>query len=296
MKPQFHKTRIAPTPSGLLHEGNAFAFILTAALAKVHGAAMLLRVDDLDNDRKRPEYVDDLFQTLHWLAIDWQEGPKDATELEQKWSQIHRIPLYVAALERLVAQGLVYACRCSRKDMAAWKSPNNPAHSCRNGAIGLDTKDVAWRLRIPTETTVIMKTLQGNQEALRPDELLPDPIVRRRDGIPAYQIASVCDDHYFGIDLIVRGEDLRASTAVQLFIAHQLGYTGFCNATFHHHPLLTDADGAKWSKSAGAEALSLLENTKEASAALFGRLASLQGLGDGVSDLNGFTTRLAKKL
>jgi glutamyl/glutaminyl-tRNA synthetase len=122
--PHFTKTRIAPTPSGFLHEGNAFAFILTAALAQVYGASILLRVDDLDNDRKRPEYVDDLFQTLHWLGVDWKEGPTDANDLEQRWSQMHRIPLYEAALERLREKGLVYACGCSRKELSELKSPN----------------------------------------------------------------------------------------------------------------------------------------------------------------------------
>jgi glutamyl/glutaminyl-tRNA synthetase len=155
--PRFTKTRIAPTPSGFLHEGNAFAFIITAALAKIHGATILLRVDDLDNDRKRPEYVDDLFQTLHWLGVDWKEGPTDANDLEQRWSQMHRIPLYEAALERLREKGLVYACGCSRKELSELKSPGDPDHSCRNGAIPLDTVDVAWRLRIP-------------QEILRPNE------------------------------------------------------------------------------------------------------------------------------
>jgi len=294
--PHCTKTRIAPTPSGFLHEGNAFAFILTTALAKIQGATILLRVDDLDNDRKRPEYVDDMFQTLQWLGIDWQEGPTDAIDLEQKWSQIHRLPLYEAALERLREKGLVYACGCSRKDLSELKSPGDPEHSCRLGAIPLDTGDVAWRLRIPKEISVQMKTLEGKVDVLHPAELLPDPVVRRRDGIPAYQIASLCDDIHFGIDLVVRGEDLRASTAVQLFIAEQMGYTGFCNTTFHHHPLLTDANGAKWSKSAGAEAVSLLGKTQEASAALYGRLASLQGFGDGVIDLSSFTARLAEKL
>jgi glutamyl/glutaminyl-tRNA synthetase len=294
--PHFTKTRIAPTPSGFLHEGNAFAFIITAALAKIHGATILLRVDDLDNDRKRPEYVDDLFQTLHWLGVDWKEGPTDANDLEQRWSQIYRIPLYEAALERLREKGLIYACGCSRKDLSELKSPGDTDHSCRLGTIPLDTIDVAWRLRIPKEISMEMKTLEGKEEILRPADMLPDPVVRRRDGIPAYQIASVCDDHFYGIDLIVRGEDLRASTAVQLFMAEQLGYTGFCNATFHHHPLMTDAFGAKWSKSAGAEAVSLLGKTKEASAALYGRLASLQGLGNGVTDLSSFTAQLVEKL
>jgi glutamyl/glutaminyl-tRNA synthetase len=258
-KPSFHKkTRIAPTPSGFLHEGNAFAFLLTAELAKRQGASILLRIDDLDNDRKRPEYVEDIFITLEWLGVEWQEGPRNATELESAWSQHHRLHLYEEALTTLRDKGLVYACGCSRKQLAAFDSPADDAHTCRNGNLPLDTPNTAWRLRIPRETEVCFKSLNGEITTLRPVDLLPDPVVRRRDGIPAYQVASVVDDHHFGIDLIVRGEDLLPSTAVQLFIAQQLGLDDFLNATFHHHPLILDEKGEKWSKSAGNHVESLL--------------------------------------
>jgi glutamyl-Q tRNA(Asp) synthetase len=252
------KTRIAPTPSGFLHEGNAFAFLLTSELAKRHGASILLRIDDLDNDRKRPEYVEDIFLTLEWLGIEWQEGPRTAAELDSAWSQHHRLHLFEEALTTLREKGLVYACGCSRKQLAAFDSPADDAHACSNGNLPLDTPDTSWRLRIPRETEVCFKKLNGEMTALRPADLLPDPVVRRRDGIPAYQVASVVDDHHFGIDLIVRGEDLLPSTAVQLFIAQQLGFSGFLNATFHHHSLVLNEKGEKWSKSAGTHVESQL--------------------------------------
>jgi len=245
------KTRIAPTPSGFLHEGNAFAFLLTTELAKTHGASVLLRIDDLDNDRKRPEYVADIFDTLRWLGISWDEGPRNPEELETEWSQHHRLSLYEAALTSLREKGLLYACGCSRKQLSELKSPAAETHTCRSGQLSLDTPDTAWRIRIPATATVCFKDINGGVVALQPASLLPDPVVRRKDGIPAYQVASVCDDVHFGIDLIIRGEDLLASTGVQLFIAQQLGFDGFLNATFHHHPLLLDEKGEKWSKSAG---------------------------------------------
>ncbi len=258
-KPSFHKkTRIAPTPSGFLHEGNAFAFLLTAELAKGRGASILLRIDDLDNDRKRPEYVADIFDTLHWLGIDWDEGPRNPKELETEWSQHHRLSLYEAALTSLCEKGLVYACGCSRKQLSELESPADEAHICRRGDLPLDTTETAWRIRISKDAEIAFKILSGGLVTLRPSQLLPDPVVRRKDGIPAYQVASVCDDVHFGSDLIVRGEDLLASTAVQLFIAQQLGFSGFLNATFHHHPLILNEKGEKWSKSAGTHVESQL--------------------------------------
>jgi len=252
------KTRIAPTPSGFLHEGNAFAFLLTGQLAKRHGASVLLRIDDLDNDRKRPEYVADIFETLHWLGIRWDEGPRNPKELETEWSQHHRLKLYEDALTTLREKGLVYACGCSRKQLSELESAADEAHTCHNGHLPLDMPDTAWRIRIPATATVCFRNLNGDMVTLCPSQLMPDPVVRRRDGIPAYQVASVCDDVHFGIDLIVRGEDLLASTALQIFIAQQLRFDGFLNATFHHHPLILDEKGEKWSKSAGNESESLL--------------------------------------
>lgn len=268
------KTRIAPTPSGFLHEGNAFAFLLTAELARRHGASILLRIDDLDNDRKRPEYLDDIFETLHWLGILWDEGPRNPKELETEWSQHHRLALYEDALTTLRKKGLLYACGCSRKQLSELESPAEEAHTCRNGQLPLDTPDTAWRIRIPAAVTVCFRNLNGDMVTLCPSQLLPDPVVRRRDGIPAYQVASVCDDVRFGIDLIVRGEDLLASTAAQLFIAQQLGFGSFLNATFYHHPLVLNADGAKWSKSAGTEAESLLRRDGVSAAGMRERFQS----------------------
>jgi glutamyl-tRNA synthetase len=89
---KFAQTRIAPTPSGYLHLGNAYSFLLTKALAKKHGAKILLRIDDLDRDRYRPEYVEDIFATLDFLEIKIDQGPKNSKEMESTWSQVHRHP------------------------------------------------------------------------------------------------------------------------------------------------------------------------------------------------------------
>ncbi len=292
----FRTTRIAPTPSGFLHEGNAYAFVVTAALAKISGAELLLRIDDLDNDRKRPDYISNIFDTLHWLGITWTQGPQDALELDAEWSQRHRLHLYETALLSLRNQGLIYACGCSRSELARYENPMDERHYCRKGLLPLDAEDVAWRVRIPQQLEIHYNDLHLGWISMPESQMLPDPVVRRRDGIPAYQVASVCDDNYFGIDLIVRGEDLRPSTAVQLWLAEKLGFENFKQATFYHHPLLLNANGEKWSKSAGAEAIKKFDKKKEASVALYRKLASFHNLGLEVTKLSTFAQRLAEKL
>src|SRR5690349_22536389 len=94
----FHKTRIAPTPSGYLHIGNALSFLITANLAKKAGAKLLLRIDDLDRERTQKQYIEDIFDTLHFLQIEWEEGPKNYAAYESTWSQVHRMRLYEVAL------------------------------------------------------------------------------------------------------------------------------------------------------------------------------------------------------
>ncbi len=120
--PSFRRTRIAPTPSGYLHLGNVLSFALTAALARRSGASILLRIDDLDRERVSREYVEDIFETLNFLGIPWDEGPRNVGEYERAWSQVHRLGMYREALERLRERRKVFACDCSRSTAIAGKS------------------------------------------------------------------------------------------------------------------------------------------------------------------------------
>jgi glutamyl/glutaminyl-tRNA synthetase len=108
----FSKTRIAPTPSGFLHMGNVLSFALTAALARQFNARILLRIDDLDQQRVDRKYVQDIFDTLHYLEIPWEEGPRDYEEYRREYSQLHRLGLYQQALETLRASGRLLPCTC----------------------------------------------------------------------------------------------------------------------------------------------------------------------------------------
>jgi glutamyl/glutaminyl-tRNA synthetase len=112
---RFNRTRLAPTPSGFLHLGNILSFAITAALAEKTGAKILLRIDDLDRERVNKLYVQDIFDTLNFLEIPWDEGPRDAKEFEQTHSQMQRMAMYREALRQLADEGKVFACTCWSK-------------------------------------------------------------------------------------------------------------------------------------------------------------------------------------
>ncbi|MCC6462723.1 MAG: hypothetical protein IT260_19810 [Saprospiraceae bacterium] len=253
------RLRLAPTPSGFLHAGNAFNFILNWLATRLHpGARLLLRIDDLDAERKRPEYVQDVFDTLAWLELDWDEGPRDALDFENNWSQYHRIPLYEKTLDALRREGYLFACGKSRRELAPFGA-GYPAEF-RNQGLSLDQPEVAWRIRTPQPFP------------------LPDFIVRRRDGIPAYQIASLSDDHHFGVSHVIRGEDLRDSSEAQLFLAACLAWPDMERLQILHHPLLLNDRQEKLSKSAGAQALRSQRLAEMSPVAIFEQVAQVLGL------------------
>lgn len=252
------RLRIAPTPSGYLHAGNLFNFLLNYFAARSRGAKLLLRIDDLDADRKRPAYVVDIFETLSWLGIDWDEGPRAADDFERNWSQHLRLVSYHAALDVLRSKNLLFACGKSRRDLAPFGG-SYPEHF-RDQGLDLEAPDVAWRIKTP------------------PGFPMPDFVVRRRDGIPAYQVASVCDDLHFGVTHAVRGADLEASTLAQQYLAECMGASSFASIRFFHHPLLLDEKGEKLSKSAGSEAVNALREGGEGPEKILGAAAQWLGL------------------
>ena len=278
--------RIAPTPSGFLHAGNAFNFVLTALLAHSSGALLRLRIDDADVFRARPEYLHDIFETLHWLGIEWTEGPHDAEDHTAHHSQALRDARYRETIGRLIATGAVFACNCSRREILL-ASPNGQyPGTCFGKRIPLDTPDTALRLYTPPDAVVRLDDVLLGREVLYPHILAPHPILRRRDGLPAYHVASLADDLDFGITHIVRGEDLLTSTAVQLFISQSLGGTAFDSATFYHHPLLKHGDGEKLSKSAGSTSLRLMRETGDTPAEVYRRFSQWMAWPDMASDFS----------
>lgn len=252
------RLRFAPTPSGFLHVGNALNFVLNYLAARsTPGARILLRIDDLDAERKRPAYIEDIFESLNWLGLDYDEGPRSPEDFEINWSQWRRMDLYHQVLDELRARDLLFACRKSRQELAAFGDLYPPA--LRNQGIDLDEADCCWRIK--TDGALVMS----------------DFVVQRRDGIPAYQVASLADDLHFGITHVVRGEDLSASTEAQFFLAQKLDYQFFSAVRFLHHPLIKDDSGMKLSKSAGATSLKAMRAAGEGPGAVFRIVAQMLG-------------------
>jgi len=266
---KFTRTRIAPTPSGYLHLGNALSFALTAAIARKTGAQILLRIDDLDRQRVNFAYVQDVFDTLSFLEIPWDEGPRDVEEYNNEWSQLHRMELYKEALQQLADQRELFACRCSRSQFQGNSYPGN----CINKSIPLDTPETAWRL-YTDDRQISLKTLAGTQI-----DCLPEPmknfVLKKKDRHPAYQLASLVDDLHFGVDLVIRGHDLYPSTLAQLFLADVLGEQTFNSITFHHHPLLMESTDKKLSKSAGATSIKYLREQGKTAADIYAEIGKL---------------------
>lgn len=232
--------------------------MLTSLLARLHRATLRLRIDDLDAERSRPAYVDDIFASLKWLGITWNEGPGDEREQERVHSQVHRVGRYMEFVELLKEQGDLYACTCSRSTLKEMVRKGLRRCECPQRGVRFEDHDACWRLHLPADAIVRMHALHGPSRELLPAELLTDPVLRQRareGGRPAYQIASLIDDLDHGTTMIIRGEDLLPSTACQLYLAERLGLHAFREVHFVHHPLLLDAEGRKLSKSEGAGSL-----------------------------------------
>ena len=267
--------RFAPSPSGRMHLGNVFSALLAWLSAKSKGGQIVLRVEDLDPARSKPAYVEALLDDLRWLGLDWDERAED---------QSRRGEVYEAALERLGKMGLLYPCYCSRDQLHAASAPHASdgriiyAGTCR--ALSAEQRALkpptrCLRVRAPEETICFTDGLQGLQ-SLALQEEWGDFIVRRADGVAAYQLAVVVDDAACGVTEVVRGRDLLSSTPVQLWLYRVLGLTP---PSFVHVPMLLSTDGRRLSKRDRDLDLGVLRE-KYAASELIGLLACAAGLTD----------------
>ena len=271
----FSKTRIAPTPSGFLHLGNILSFVITSLIARKSNALILLRVDDLDQARTDGKYLREIFDTLDFLEIPWNEGPLNAAEFETGYSQLNRMELYKTALMQLAADGKVFACGCSRKQLLQHGSCN-----CINLEIPLTTENTAWRLITGNNHPLMVKTIKGESVPFFLPSVMQHFIVKKKDGFPAYQLTSLMDDLFYGVDLVVRGQDLWPSTLAQQELARALGKNRFADIAFYHHPLLLTPDGAKLSKSAGATSIKHLRENGKKPADIFTLIAAMLNINE----------------
>jgi glutamyl-tRNA synthetase len=275
---------MAPTPSGALHAGNAFSFLCAWLWTRALNGSVVLRIEDVDLARARPDLVEAIFRDLEWLGLDWDEGPTGPGDLQSSFRQASRDrqERYRSIWEDWKDRGLLYPCRCTRADLRTDAPqvdrigdgiPAGPVYSgrCRDRSREEAGESDAWRLRLPDVPSKFVDEWRGHQGIARLDTL-GDPVIRRGDGIFAYHLAVCADDADQGVDLVVRGRDL-------LPFAHLHGYLhgllGTPAPTFAHHPLLGDARGDRLAKRAGSSSLSGMREYGIDPASLVGRLAPL---------------------
>jgi len=252
--------RFAPTPSGELHLGGARTALCAWLQARAAGGAFVMRVEDLDRPRAVPGAELRILEDLRWLGLDWDEGPEVGGPYAP-YRQADRLPLYDAAVARLLAEGKAFECFCSRKEVqAASQAPHGPADdgprypgTCR--ALSRAEADDRRNTRLPSirlrMEPGVYRWLDGVQGERHDDPAasVGDFVLRRADGIPAYQLAVVVDDGAMAITDVLRGDDLTSSTARQLALFAALD---LAPPRFAHVPLLLGPDGARLSKRHGA--------------------------------------------
>ena len=235
--------------------GHARTFWIAAQRAAEHEGTLILRNEDLDPQRCRPEFVQAMYEDLHWLRIRWSEGP-DCGGPYATYSQSERREYYLAAWRKLRDEGLIYPCTCSRKDVAqAAAAPNNELDDeplypgkCRNRTDATQFSSPAgvnWRFRVPDAEEISFVDQRLGAQTYVAGKDFGDFLVWRRDDIPAYQLAVVVDDAAMAITEVVRGEDLLKSTARQILLYHALGLQV---PQFYHCELVRDASGMRLAK------------------------------------------------
>jgi glutamyl-tRNA synthetase len=281
-----YRGRLAPSPTGLLHLGHARTFWTAYERARDAGGTLILRDEDLDTQRARADYAAAMLEDLRWLGVEWQEGPglNDVSGGGDfgPYRQSERHGLYRAAWEQLRADGWIYPCTCSRRELAAAisaphedevhdEADDEPIYPgrCRPAAGAVaqarEPAGVNWRFRIPEgrredgrvrdgETITFEDSGLGQRSYIAGRDF-GDFIVWRRDDVPAYQLACVVDDAAMRITEVVRGADLLKSTARQILLYRALGLTP---PLWHHCPLVRDAAGQRLAKRTDALSLRAL--------------------------------------
>jgi len=247
------RTRFAPAPTGFLHLGHVASALYVWGFGRRLGAEVLLRIEDHDRQRSRPEYERAILDDLDWLGFVPDLFPTNAFHARPCASrQSDRGAVYARAAAGLVARGMVYACACSRQQIEAARAGGQEAAGgpcpgdCASLGLPLDGDAVSWRLLLPQDSEAFADLLCGPQTQ-HPDRSV---VIRDRLGNWTYQFAVSVDDLEQGIDLVVRGRDILDSTATQMAIGRLLGRER--PATYAHHALVMRPTGRKLSKSDGA--------------------------------------------
>jgi glutamyl-tRNA synthetase len=246
--------RLAPSPTGGLHLGHARTFLIAWLAVRRAGGRVILRTEDLDASRVRPEAGPAALDDLRWLGLDWDEGP-DLGGPSAPYVQSQRMPLYDAILDRLKAEDCIYPCTCTRAEIERAASaphsedeglayPGTCAHRRAADANALADRPFAWRFRV-SEGPVAWDDLFLGRRELDPLRLGGDFIVARHTVGPAYQLAVVADDAVMGMTQVIRGADLVPSTPRQILLYRKLGWP---EPRFGHVPLAVMPDGRRLAK------------------------------------------------
>lgn len=259
--------RLAPSPTGAQHVGNARTYLIAWLAARSSGGRLLVRIEDIDSPRVKPGAAEQALNDLRWLGLDWDGVPLVQTE---------RLPLYEAAFQQLQSRELVYPCTCTRADVERAASAPHAEHegpAYPGTCAGRRVADAAalpgpfaWRFRVPAGDRVFEDRFRGPIH--RPAD--GDFVVWKSAGAPAYQLAVVVDDADSGITEVIRGDDLVPSTPRQLLLYEALRFSA---PRFAHVPLVVGPDGRRLAKRHGDTRLAALRSAGVSAEALIGLLA-----------------------
>lgn len=276
--------RLAPSPTGAQHVGNARTYLLAWLSIRSRGGRVILRMEDIDSPRVKAGAAQQAIDDLRWLGLDWDEGP-DIGGLNAPYVQTERVESYREALTRLQRDERVYPCTCTRSDIDAAASaphvehegpiyPGTCAGRLAEDAWKLGSRPFAWRFRATDQLRQFNDRIASQQEA-NVQQQLGDFVVGKMDGVVAYQLAVVCDDHAMGVTEVLRGDDLLPSTFRQLELYDTFDWKP---PTFAHVPLVVGPDGRRLAKRHGDTRLATLRQQGVTARELVGLLAWSCGL------------------
>ena len=270
--------RLAPSPTGAQHVGNARTYLIAWLSLRSRGGRVILRMEDIDSPRIKPWAAQQAIDDLRWLGLDWEAGP-DIGGPHAPYTQTERVASYEAALHSLRSVARVYPCSCSRTDIAdaasaphlGQEGPIYPGTCSPRTAADAEllTSEFAWRFRV-TDRVHEIDDLCAGRVNCNPAQELGDFVVGKKDGTPAYQLAVVVDDHAMGVTEVCRGADLLPSAFRQRELYEAFGWTA---PQFLHVPLVIGPDGRRLAKRHGDTRISVLREQGVPPERLLGLLA-----------------------